>query len=567
VPLPHPVRPLMRAAASAVLLPLVACGHPAAAPEAPAPAPATQAGITAADLKTRLYLYADDSMEGRLSGTAGDARATDYIAAEAERLGLTPAGDDGTFFQAVPLVQRMVASDSRLSVDGVPLAIWTDLLPRDQGKGARSLDGVQAVFGGTVGDSSAPVISPEEAEGKLVVVTVASQSRGLPGGTVNRVEVTQQFSTAAGIAVASLDAIAPAEQAELREAAAELAVSEAKPTPSFMYVSSRAAGMLMGQPAAQAQPGDPGARVHGNIRFADIPSPAPARNVVAILPGSDPKLGNELVAIGAHNDHIGILPVAEDHDSLRAWNTVMRPEGVGSSPGTPTAAQNARIHAILDSLRKRRPPRPDSVANGADDDGSGTVSALEIAEALVHGPAHPRRSVLFVWHTGEELGLLGSDWFTRHPTVTRDSIVAQLNIDMIGRGDSADIKGGGPGYLQVIGSRRLSTELGDIVERVNREGKHGFSFDYGYDTDGEPHDYYCRSDHYMYARFGIPIAFFTTGPHMDYHEVTDEPQYIDYPKMARVAGFIEAVTLAVADLDHPLVVDKPKPDPDGTCKQ
>jgi hypothetical protein len=567
VPLPRPANVAVRAATAAALLPLLACGHTAPAAEVPAPAVATRTEITAADLKTRLYIYADDSMEGRLSGTAGDAKATDYIAAEAERLGLTPAGDNGTFFQTVPLVQRMVTSDSRLSVEGVPFTIWTDVLPRDQGKGARSLDGVQAVFGGTVGDSSAPIISPQEAEGKLVVVTTAPDGGGVPTGTVNRTLVTQRFPTAAGIAVASLDAIGTTEQAELREAAAQLALSEAKPIPSFMYVSSRAASTLMGEPVAQAHPGDPGATVHGGIRFADMPPPAPARNVVAILPGSDPRLGNELVAIGAHNDHIGILPLAEDHDSLRAWDTVMRPEGVGSSPGTPTVAQNARIRAILDSLRKLRPPRPDSIANGADDDGSGTVSVLEIAEAMAQGPARPKRSVLFVWHTGEELGLLGSDWFTRHPTVTRDSIVAQLNIDMIGRGDSADIRGGGPGYLQIIGSRRLSTQLGDIVERVNREGKHGFTFDYTYDADGEPHNYYCRSDHYMYARFGIPITFFTTGPHMDYHEVTDEPQYIDYVKMARVAGLIDDVALAVADLDHAVVVDKPKPDPNGTCKQ
>jgi hypothetical protein len=567
VPLLRPADTLVRAPFAAVLLPLLACGHAAPVAEVPAPAAVTRTEITAADLKTRLYIYADDSMEGRLSGTAGDAKATEYIAAEAGRLGLTPAGENGTFFQTVPLVQRMVTSDSRLSVEGVPLAIWTDVLPRDQGKGARRLDGAQVVFGGTVGDSSAPIISPQEAEGKLVVVTAAPASGGQPTGSVNRAAVTQQFPTAAGIAVATLDAIAAAEQAELRESAAQLAVSDAKPTPSFMYVSSRAANMLMGEPVAQAHPGDPGATVHGGIRFADIPAPAPARNVIALLPGTDPALRNEMVAIGAHNDHIGVLPVAEDHDSLRAWNTVMRPEGIGSPAGPPTVDQHARIRTILDSLRKLRPPRPDSIANGADDDGSGTVSMLEIAEAMAKGPARPKRSVLFVWHTGEELGLLGSDWFTRHPTVPRDSIVAQLNIDMIGRGDAADIRGGGPGYLQVIGSRRLSTELGDAVERVNREGKHGFSFDYSYDADGEPHNYYCRSDHYMYARFGIPIAFFTTGPHMDYHEVTDEPQYIDYPKMARVAGLIEDVALMVADLDHAVVVDKPKPDPNGVCKQ
>jgi Zn-dependent M28 family amino/carboxypeptidase len=167
----------------------------------------------------------------------------------------------------------------------------------------------------------------------------------------------------------------------------------------------------------------------------------------------------------------------------------------------------------------------------------------------------------------EEMGLLGADWFTRHPTVARDSIVAQLNVDMIGRGGRDDRPDGGPAYIQVIGSRRLSTELGDLLERVNAEGKHGFDIDYQYDADGHPDNYYCRSDHYMYARFGIPIAFFTTGSHLDYHQLTDEPQYIDYDKMTRVVRFIADAAKVVADLDHRVVVDKPKPDPEGVCQQ
>ena len=183
------------------------------------------------------------------------------------------------------------------------------------------------------------------------------------------------------------------------------------------------------------------------------------------------------------------------------------------------------------------------------------------------GPDRPKRSVLFVWHTGEELGLLGSDWFTRHPTVPRDSIVAQLNIDMIGRGGASDIQGGGPKYLQIIGSRRLSTELGDMVDRINKEGGHGFDFDYQFDANGHPDNYYCRSDHYMYARFGIPIAFFTTGAHPDYHQLTDEVQYIDFTKMTKVVGLVNAMTVAVANLDHRVVVDGPKPDPNAVCKQ
>ena len=175
--------------------------------------------------------------------------------------------------------------------------------------------------------------------------------------------------------------------------------------------------------------------------------------------------------------------------------------------------------------------------------------------------------MLFVWHTGEEAGLFGSQWFTDHPTVPRDSIVAQINIDMVGRGEAWDTYGGGPGYMQVIGSRRLSTELGNLVERVNADGRHGFRFDYAYDANGHPEQYYCRSDHYMYARYGIPVAFFSTGGHPDYHMVTDEPQYIDYAHMARVGNLMKDLMLAVANLDHRVVVDKPKPDPTAQCRQ
>ena len=159
---------------------------------------------------------------------------------------------------------------------------------------------------------------------------------------------------------------------------------------------------------------------------------------------------------------------------------------------------------------------------------------------------------------------------------TRDSIVAQLNMDMVGRGAASDVTGatkdgevmhGGPTYLQLVGSRRLSKELGDIVEQVNTQGRHGFTFDYAMDANGHPMNIYCRSDHYEYARYGIPITFFTTGGHSDYHQVTDEAQYIDYDHMARVTRLVEAVTVRVANLDHRVAVDQPKPDPRGVCRQ
>jgi len=235
------------------------------------------------------------------------------------------------------------------------------------------------------------------------------------------------------------------------------------------------------------------------------------------------------------------------------------------------------MKALLDSMRAVVPPRQDSINNGADDDGSGSMGVLEIAEAFASAKQRPKRSILFVWHIGEEEGMLGSRFFTDHPTVPRDSIVAQLNVDMIARGATSDITGeskdGSPihgrdsGYVQLIGSRRLSTELGNVVEDVNTKTKASLQLDYSLDADGHPQNIYCRSDHYMYARYGIPIVFFTTGGHRDYHQVTDEPQYLDFDQYRRVTQFIHDVAWRVADLDHRPLVDKPKPDPNGACKQ
>ncbi len=370
------------------------------------------AAITVDDLKSRLYAYADDSMMGREAGTIGNAMATTYIAAEAARIGLEPAGDNGTWFQDI------------------------------------------------------------------------------------------QSSSA---------------------------------------------------------------------RFAGSIAPGTARNVIGILRGSDPVLRNEYVAIGAHNDHVGFRSPPLDHDSLRAFNLALArlgaPSWDRSVPPEKRAAAVAAARVNMDSLRRLRPARLDSIRNGADDDGSGTVTVLEIAEALANTPVKPRRSILFVWHTAEEKGLLGAKWFTEHPTVPRASIVAQLNLDMVGRGSASDITGGGPDYLQLVGSRRVSTQLGDIVEQVNAARARPFVFDYNYDANGHPERIYCRSDHYMYARYGIPVTFFTTGLHADYHQITDEPQYIDYDHMRRVADFVRDVTLRVANLDRPPRVDKPVGAPDAPCVQ
>jgi Zn-dependent M28 family amino/carboxypeptidase len=251
-----------------------------------------------------------------------------------------------------------------------------------------------------------------------------------------------------------------------------------------------------------------------------------------------------------------------------AFNQVARRQGVQDTVRAVTAAEAVRIAALRDSLvRAHGGARPDSIYNGADDDGSGTVSLLEIAEAFVRSGPPPARSMLFVSHTGEEKGLWGSQWFTDHPTVPRDSIVAQLNMDMVGRGKPTDAMGRGPNNIQLIGRRRLSTQLGDLIDSVNASRTPHMDIDSTFDANGHPLNRYCRSDHYMYARYGIPITYFSLGYHTDYHQITDEPQYIDYDHMARVAQFVHDIAAEVANRRDRLVVDKPKPDPRGACRQ
>ena len=530
-----------------------------------APQP-TRPAIDPNDLMTRMYVFTDDSMQGREFSTRGNVMGTDYIAAELKRMGLEPAGENGTYFQTLPVSRRRLDPSASLSVGGATLAPWTDFAPFDQGPGARDVNGAAVIYGGVWGDS-ARLIRAADARGKVVVLTLSPGPGGVPAWTAQRQQLQARFPEAAGIALATLDRMPSNVLAFLREPGTRVGSADSVARPAHFWVTPAAAARMLGADLATLNRGAAGGRVTGSVAFRTEPAEFPARNVVAVLRGSDPALRGQYVAIGAHNDHIGLAQRPVDHDSLRAFNTVMRPQGADDEPGRPTPAQAARIAALLDSVRRVHPARLDSIANGADDDGSGSVAMLEIAEQLAAAPVKPRRSVLFIWHTGEEAGLLGAAHFTAHPTVPRDSIVTQLNIDMIGRGSAEDTPGGGPGYLQLIGSRRLSRELGDLVETVNRSKGHAFTFDYQFDANGHPGQFYCRSDHYEYAKYGIPVTFFSSGGHRDYHMVTDEAQYIDYAKLARVASLIRDVALAVADLDHRPALSAPKPDPEGECVQ
>lgn len=521
----------------------------------------TTAAITAADLMTRLYIFADDSMMGRRAGEEGALKGTAYIEREVRRLGLTPGGENGTFYQAVPLITRTLDITSAITADNEAVVIGTDYFPLSAAGVVRPIDGAQVIFAGNAADSASS-ITPEQAAGKIVFIIAgtAAAARRFPAAagfmTVIPEGQVNQFRAFATGGATRLRGEADTAQSRLTIGVLPAAVTK-----------------FLGVPLDNARPGTLGRTLRGTVRYIVVE--APARNVVAILRGSDAKLRGQYVAIGAHSDHLGRRRSGPlDHDSLKVFNEIAeriynaRTQQGTAFPGTGlTREERASIRVNVDSLRRIRPARADSIYNGADDDGSGTVGVLEIAEEFALSPTKPKRSLIFVWHTAEELGLFGAEWFTDHPTVARDSIVAQLNIDMIGRGEAQDRPGGGPNFLQLIGSRRLSTELGDIVESVNKSRNHGFAFDYSFDANGHPERMYCRSDHYEYARYGIPITFFTTAGHSDYHQITDEAQYVAYPHLTKVTSFVGDLAEHVANLDHRVVVDKPKPDPKGQCVQ
>ncbi|MBI1809624.1 MAG: M28 family peptidase [Gemmatimonadetes bacterium] len=552
-------------AAALALFAGAACSA-AHAPAPAAPAAPTTAAITEADLRQRLFLIADDSMMGRESGSLGNYKTADYVASEFKRLGLEPAGENGSYFQTVPLWVAAVDARSRIEVGGVELRLGSDFLPTSLYAGARSLDGVQAIYGGPIDDTT-KWISPEQAAGKLVVID-------LPPGVPRRgLAIGPRWRQAAATAVVTLDAIGPETVASLREGRP---VADTTRNPNLMpslWLSRRAAVELLGADPSTLAPGTTGAPLHGWFDFSRTPVKYPARNVIAILRGSDPALRGEYVSLSAHNDHVGFDHHPVDHDSLRAFDRVIRPMGADSPERTPTAAEWTRIHALLDSLRKVHAPRLDSIRNGADDDGSGTVALLEIAESMALSGTRPRRSILFVNHMGEEAGLLGSKWFTDHPTVPIDSIVGEIDEDMVGRGLPDDypldgVKAASPTYMEVVGAKRLSREFGDSIEAANAREPLPFNFDYRYDAPGHPLQYYCRADHYNYARYGIPAVALSRGEHLDYHQVTDEAQYIDYPDLARVTRMVRSAALVLANMAHRPKLDVPKPsDPHVQCRQ
>ena len=501
----------------------------AGAPRADAPrvdAPRTDppGSINADELRRDLYVFASDSFRGRETGTADARRAAAFLARRVQLLGLEPAGDS-MYMQRVPLMRETFASDTRfvvsdegrstalsLGVDIAPVTSFGEELPEPR-RDARG-EIVFVGYGTTSAGSDAPIT--DDLEGKVVVMI-----HGAPRGTKPELKKQLESQQALGERLGQLLPYRPAAIVLLMTGGAEefyrqilpelmrgvVPVSERSTAPDSLRsfpmvlfgIARPHSPLLPGGWPNDARPQSLGRELNAHVELRR--EPFTAYNVVAVVRGRDPQLNTTYLAYGAHYDHLGIMH--------------------------PDASRAATV--------------TDSIANGADDDGSGSVALLAIARRMTM--VRPKRSVLFVWHVAEEKGLLGSAYFTAHATVPIDSIVAQFNADMIGRN--------APDMLHLVGPRAApnyqSWRLGMIVDSVNRAYDKPLRINRQLDDPDHPEQIYRRSDHYNYAKRGIPIIFFTTGLHEDYHKVSDEASKIDYRKMSRIAQLMLDAGLAVAN--------------------
>ncbi len=500
-------------------------------------------GVTAAQLKEHLTFIASDELEGRDTPSRGLDIAAMYIAQHLRAFGIKPAGDEGTYFQKVPLRRgRVDIENTRLNLNGQGFSYGQDFLTSLVNA---NVSGAAVVFAGNGWVIKSKNINPYqgvEVKDKVVVVvnnlpkgiTGADLKGPLGGDWMSPAYYAQTNGAKAVINIPTFSTLVNWEGTRWNQSdkgAVEFGDNPSAIKIPVITVSPRAiASLFQGEKFSatnlfnRSTAGEsiesfdlkPTKRVNANIavKMENIHT----QNVVGILEGSDPILKNEYVAVGAHYDHVGMNPFF---------------------------------------------PGEDKIWNGADDDGSGTVAVLSIAEAMAKGP-HPKRSMLFIWHAGEEKGLWGSEYFADHPTVPIGSIITELNIDMIGRyqnpGDENIQNKQLPkqGEIFLIGSRMMSTELGELSDNVNK-GFLNLNFNFKYDDPNDPEQFFYRSDHFNYAKKGVPIIFYMDGSHADYHQVTDSVEKINFESMEKVARTILATGWELANRPTRPKVDKPLP--------
>jgi hypothetical protein len=456
--------------------------------------------IAEADIKRDLFALAGDEMRGREGGTLDEMTASVWLAERAREAGLQPAGENGTYFQFFPLERYRASASSPVTIGGKKLVMGKDVVT-----GAVTLAHVDApiVFAeaGTVVDAKDKVLMMRYVPAPPAAGAPATPPVGPNAQAALRTFAANVQRNATG-AAATVIVVPDAEKEQWERVSAPFTrgtygldpdgTAEQR-TPArgvpLLYVRESALG---GTPAADA-------RLVASI-FTDSFT-YPSVNVIAKVPGRDPKLRDEYVLFSSHQDHDG----------------------------------------------ERYTVNGDNIWNGADDNATTSVALLAIGRAMSASPG--RRSALFIWHGSEERGLMGSRWYVKHPIVPLKQIVACLNGDMMGRNDPKTAA-----LLGALPPHRNSPELVDMAHAANKAVSQ-FEVDSSWDDPNHREGWYYRSDHLPYARAGIPALFFTTLLHPDYHTPFDNPDRIDIPKLTRMTKWMYATGRTVAEADKAPAVD------------
>lgn len=459
------------------------------------------ASITEADLKENLTIIASDAMEGRETGKRGQKMAAAFIAAYFEDLDLK-GPVSGSHYQPVPLFTT--------SAPVVAIKAGTTEISADKylffGSGRTNGDvNLPLVFAGKGSDAE---LEKLDVNGKAVLVLLEA------GGSIRNNAVLKKLrekgARALFVAIEKSDEFARLSGMARRfsEGSLSLKKPEAGEITGSFVLSAEAASQLFNTTFEKLLKGKKIKPASVSYSISQTVSEVRSENILGFLEGTDKK--DEVVVVTAHYDHIGISAQAEG----------------------------------------------DKINNGADDDGSGTVAVLAMAKAFSQAKKDgngPRRSILFMTVTGEEKGLLGSEYYSENPVFPLDKTVVDLNIDMIGRRDPAHKDS--PAYVYVIGSDRLSSELHTLSENTNKTYSN-LVFDYLYNAEDHPDRIYYRSDHWNFAKKNIPIIFYFDGVHEDYHRPSDEVDKIEFDLLALRAKNVFYTAWEIANRDNRLVVDK-----------
>ncbi|HQR33804.1 MAG TPA: M28 family peptidase [Blastocatellia bacterium] len=510
-----------------------------------------KATVQTEDLKKWLTYLSSDELEGRATFSEGLGLAAAYIAEQLRGMGVKPGGDNGSYFQRVRVVGVKSTNRSTLtvSVNGQTRTFKDGegiVFPKNVG-GKRSFTVNQVEFMGYGLD--APLANHndyagKDVKGKAVVYLGGAGPKGLAQEYRRSLGGRARYATDQRQALASIGPVVTGGgfRGGGRPGAAGPAVAQPDFTTTqrldnaiapnvtaqdelfeFLFSNASVKYAELKDKAAKQEP-LPSFTLSGvTLTFnldADyqVMRTQLTRNVVGVIEGSDAKLKDSYVLFSAHYDHVGYA------------------EG--------EVVNGARQGAVG---RVKPGTAEDRIWNGADDDGSGTVTVLGIAKAFAAGPK-PKRSLMFLWFAGEERGLLGSRFNADYPSVALDKVVADLNMDMVGR--NRDDKAEEANSVYLVGSDRISTELHNIAVDANASLPKPLKLDYEMNDPTDLEQVYYRSDHYSYAAKGIPIIFFTTGLHGDYHFNSDHVDLINFEKMARIGQLVYETGRRVANLDH-----------------